>query len=162
MDGGDKAEPESALFLPCPGGNSNGFHIVLLGRPCASTHFVSPALTSLASLAGVTYACFHQKSDSSLRTREKHSLREATAGVLHPWARVSPNICMEDRVEHGAEKGKAGHASQTQVGLPPGGACPPALAGNGSGTVRQIGCPPHSVCEGRWRGNMWPPPVAAL
>lgn len=37
------------LFLSCPGGNSNGFHIPMLEQPRPSTHFVSPALTSLSA-----------------------------------------------------------------------------------------------------------------
>lgn len=45
---------ESTLLLPCPGGNSNEFHIAVLSRPSASTHFISPALTLLIALTGVT------------------------------------------------------------------------------------------------------------
>lgn len=73
--------------------------------------------TDLTALASVNRACFRQNLDSSLRTRGKHSLREAAASVLPPWARVPPSICVK---EEGSSRKGTGRSClpQTRAGSP--------------------------------------------
>lgn len=101
MDGGKKAE---AARLPLP--FLSWWKLMGSTLQCWNGHVLRPFCqprTDLTALAGVNRACFRQNLDSSLRTREKHSLREAAASVLTPWARVPPSICV--REEGSSRKG---------------------------------------------------------
>lgn len=115
MDGGKKAE---AARLPLP--FLSWWKLMGSTLQCWNGHVLRPFCqprTDLTALAGVNRACFRQNLDSSLRTREKHSLREAAASVLPPWAHVPPSICVR---EEGSSRKGTGRSClpQTSAGAP--------------------------------------------